>query len=183
MSPERIRLDGPIDGVRLLELSGDDPLEAVVQRAWERGRARGVREGAEQARDEALATLERAVERVEAAREQALASLSRTAVELAVEIARSLLRHEVREDRYDLERIVRQTLEEAGVGRGPCVVHLNPLDVERLKDVRFRTGTTIQADEGVARSDVHVETSLGLMVRETMGALEEIEKRLQEELH
>lgn len=183
MCPERIRLDGPVGEVRLLELSGNDPLESVVQRAWERGHAHGVLEGAEKARDGVLETLERAVERVDSAREEAIASLSRIAVELGVEIARSLLRHEVRADNYDLERIVRQTLEEAGVGRGPCVVHLNPVDVERLKGVRFRTGTTIQPDEGVARSDVHVETSLGLMVRETMGALEEIEKRLREELH
>ena len=49
--------------------------------------------------------------------------------------------------------------------------------------MRFRTGTRIQADEGVSRGDVHVETSLGLLVREAFGALESIEQRLLEELH
>jgi len=58
---------------------------------------------------------------------------------------------------------------------------LNPADHARLADIRFRTGTTIQADDGVPRGDVHVETSLGIMVRETMGSLDAIEKRLLEE--
>jgi len=181
LSPEGIRIDGVVRDVRLLELEERKPSEALLELALERGRARGVDEGRQAARDEMLELFERAVQGLEAEREEALAALSRTSIELAIQIARHLLRREVRAENYDLEKLVRQTLEEASVGRGPCVVHLNPVDHARLAGVRFRTGTTVQADDGVSRGDVHVETSLGLMVRETLGTLDAIEKRLLEE--
>lgn len=182
MSPEPIRLQGRVRDVRALDLNEGDSLDTLARIAFERGRVAGVVEGRLAARDEHVALLDLTVERVEAAREEAVGELSRAAIELAIEIARGLLRKEIKAENYGLEEIVRKTLEEAAVGRGPCVVHLNPADHKRLEDVRFRTGTTIQADDGVPLGDVHVETSLGLMVRETMGSLDAIEKRLQEKL-
>jgi hypothetical protein len=61
---------------------------------------------------------------------------------------------------------VRETLSASGVERGPCVVHLHPEDAARLSEVRFRSGTRIEADEGVARGDVQVSTPQGLLVRD-----------------
>ena len=102
--------------------------------------------------------------------------------QLAVEIARVLLRTEIKQAHYDLEKLVRDTLSEAAVGRSACVVHLNPADHARLEGVRFRSGTRIEPDVGVPQGDVHVETPIGLLVRDTESALESIERRLHEEL-
>ena len=192
MSPERIRLSEAVRSVRLVapdphdprdRHEATDPRETILTLVHERALTEGMRRGRAAVRDDAVQALDAAAERVDAACAQARDALARTAVELAVEIARRLLRREIPSGNYDLERIVREALQEAAAGRGPCVVHLNPADHERLADVRFRTGTRIQADEGVSRGDVHVETSLGLLVREAFGALDSIEQRLLEELH
>jgi flagellar biosynthesis/type III secretory pathway protein FliH len=161
-------------------VAGD--LDAFVERlrraAYEEGEAAGRR--AE--REGAARRLDEAAERADAAGGEAAADLAHTAVQLALEIARQLVRREVDAGRHDLERIVRDTLAAAGAGRGACVVHLHPSDVEALRGARFRSGTRLQADVGVARGDVHVETSLGLMVREIDDALAAIGARLAEEL-
>ncbi len=174
MSRERLTLDAPLRAAEPLAHGADEVRECLLERARAEGERRG-RAGA------ALA-LERAVERIQALEVEARPVLARTAAELAVEITRTLLRTELPQGRYDLERIVRETLGEAAVGRSPCVVHLNPVDHARLAEVTFRSGTRLEPDQGVARGDVHVETSLGLLVRDLDGSLEAIAKRLREEL-
>ncbi len=174
MSRERLSLAAPLTGAELLA-QGEEQTRAVL---LERARAEGDRAG----RAGAAAVLERAVAALGASEEAARADLARGALELALEITRTLLRSELKHGNYDLERIVRETLGEAAVGRSPCVVHLNPADHARLAEVSFRSGTRLEPDPGVARGDVHVETALGLLVRDLDGALEAIAKRLQEEL-
>ena len=173
MSREELALDGPVAEVRLIA-HGQAAQELLIESA----RAAGERAG----RAAAAATLDAAVLRLNALEEELRGSLARTAAELALEIARTLLRTELARGNYDLERLVRETLAEASVGRSACVVHLHPADHARLADVRFRTGTRLEPDEGVARGDVHVETSLGLLVRDVDGALDAIGKRLREDL-
>jgi flagellar biosynthesis/type III secretory pathway protein FliH len=174
LSAERIELAGPVAGVRLLAHGEAAVRDVLVQRARVEGTAAG--------RAEAGALLDLAAERIAALEEEARAALAHTATELALEIARTLLRKELARDGHDIERIVRDTLGEAAVGRGACVVHLHPSDHERLADVRFRGATRIAPDEGVARGDVHVETALGLLVRDVDASLAEIGRRLREEL-
>ena len=81
-----------------------------------------------------------------------------------------------------MERIVRETLQAAGVGRGTCVVHLNPSDAARLADVVFRAGTTLESDPEVAPGDVHVTTPRGLLVRDVEAAVASIGERLRGDL-
>lgn len=173
MSREELALDAPVAEARLLA-HGAAARELLLACA----RAEGERAG----REAAGAALDAAVLRLNVIEEEVRASLARTAAELALEIARTLLRTELARGNYDLERIVRETLGEASVGRSACVVHLHPADHARLADVRFRSSTRLEPDEGVARGDVHVETALGLLVRDLDGALESIGKRLQEDL-
>jgi len=173
LSREELALDAPVADVRLLA-HGPAAQELLIAHA----RAEGERAG----RAAAAATLDAAVLRLNALEEELRGSLARTAAELALEIARTLLRTELARGNYDLERMVRETLSEASVGRSPCVVHLHPSDHARLADVRFRSGTRLEPDEGVSRGDVHVETSLGLLVRDLDGALDAIGKRLREDL-
>ena len=63
-----------------------------------------------------------------------------------------------------------------------CEVHLHPTDFAKLADTRFRSGTQLFADEGVPLGDVHVESTLGLLVRDTTDSLAAIEQRLLEDL-
>jgi flagellar biosynthesis/type III secretory pathway protein FliH len=170
LSRETLTLPAPPTGVRVLAHGH----EAVMAMRLARARAAG--------RAAAAEVLNAAVARLEALEAESKAALAHTATELALEIARTLLRSELKSGRYEIEPIVRATLGEAAIGRSPCVVHLNPVDLARLADVKFRSGTRLEADEGVGRGDVHVETPLGLFVREIDGALAAIGKRLREEL-
>jgi len=176
LSRERIALEAPAVSARVLAHGVASVEGALLERAFAAGREQGLAEGLAQAGD----GLDRAAARLSALEEEARAALARTASELAVEIARVLLRVEIARENYDLEKLVRESLAESGVGRGACVVHLHPADHARLASVRFRSGTTLAPDEGVARGDVHVETPLGLLVRDVDGALEIIGRRLQE---
>ncbi len=180
MSPERIDLGGAaVRSARLLAHAGEDTTHVLLERAREIGRS----EGSAAARDEAVVRLEHALSACETERLAVCGGLARFSVELALTIAREILRREISSGNFDLEKIVRETLSEASVGRGSCVVHVHPVDCQSLKDVRFRTGTAVQADDGVRRGDVHVETSLGTLVRETARLLDAVRQRLLEEMH
>ncbi|MCC7011016.1 MAG: hypothetical protein IT454_00525 [Planctomycetes bacterium] len=151
--------------------------------AWlERRLAAARTQGERLASQRAAQALERAEAKLDAAREEAAAALARSSVQLAVEIARTLVRNEIDNGRMNLERIVRDSLAASGVGRGACSVHLHPLDAAQLANVKFRSGTAIEPDEAVARGDVHVVTPNGLLVREIPEALRAIHERLLGEL-
>jgi len=170
---------------RTLRVAGDSRAAFVAElRAaertseYERGRADGERAALERA----AGALDSAAERVDQARDSATQALAGAAVELALEIARSIVCAEVEAARHDIERIVRDTLAASGVGRGACVVHLNPLDAARLKHIAFRAGTKIESDPEVQAGDVHVTTPHGVLVRDVQDVLAAIGERLRGEL-
>lgn len=107
-----------------------------------------------------------AAKRIDEAREEAESRLADFATRFAEGIARELLHIELEAGRHAIEAMVRETLAQSGIGRGPCEVHLHPDDAEALSLVTFRSGTTITADPGIARGSVHVTTAQGLLVRE-----------------
>ena len=119
-------------GVRLIdaaERAAREPVRIAAEQAfaagYERGRAE-TRAAEGESLSKATAALEAEYERVNAA-------ASATAVELAMTVAREFLRVEVQAGRHDLERMVRETLQASGAGRGRCTVHLNPDDVAALE--------------------------------------------------
>jgi flagellar biosynthesis/type III secretory pathway protein FliH len=183
LSPElSIRLQRPVTGVRVVDAS-----VAEMRSRWdgedvESAFARGVAQGEARALAATAGALDRAVATLEAARSRAEQDLSHAAVELAIEIARTLVRAEIDAGRYDIERIVRESLAASGVGRRACVVHLNPIDAERLKSVPFRSATVIEPDLEVARGDVHVTTPHGILVRDVDSALDSIAERIRGDL-
>lgn len=187
MSPERKRT------VRIAATTapsaarlGSGDLEAATARAFQRREdeayARGLEAGRRAAHLELGQGFEAALERLDASRDAALERINHTSIELALGIARQLLRAELPTERYDLEGIVRSTLAFSESGRGPCVVHVHPADAERLADVPFRAGTKIEADTGVPQGSVHVTTPHGLLVRDLDEALRSIGERLTEGL-
>ena len=151
---------------------------SALDEAFERGR----RAGEEQLRAALGASLDAALAEIETLRESAVARLAQDAADLAVEIARELVRCETRAGRHDVERIVRETLAASGVGRGACVVHLHPKDAQRMERVHFRARTQIEPDPAVAEGDVHVTTPQGLLVRDLEHALDTIGERIRQEL-
>lgn len=129
-------------------------------------------------RDGFVLAADQVAERVDAASEQAQAELASSAIELALEIAKSIVAIEVDAGRYDIEKIVRESLAWSEVGRGQCIVHLHPEDFARLQGASFRAGTELEADTGVARGSVHVTTPRGLLVRELDEVFEAIRDNL-----
>jgi len=144
--------------------------------------ARGLEDGRRETLESGAAALLAVVERVDAAADRAQEELARQSVELAVEIARTLVGLRIDAGEYDLETIVRGALSDSGVGRGACVVHLNPEDHARLEGVLFRSGTELCVDPSLARGDVHLSTPRGLLVREMEATLEAIREQLLEEV-
>ena len=143
-------------------------------------------EGADAGRAEAFATaalaLENAGDRFDLIGQEARKQIAADSVRLGLAIARQLLRVEVESERYDLEAIVRDALDQSGTGRRNCTVHLNPKDMERLKGVPFRTGTELEADVSITVGDVHITTPDGLLVRDLDRAVEVIGQRIYGEL-
>lgn len=147
-----------------------------------RGHARGLAEGEGRLLAGAMRRIDDAVEELRLAREASDRAVIEDSTRLALAIAREIVRTEIDAGRYDLERIVREALTASGAGRGACVVHLNPADVERLSGVAFRVATRLESDPEVAPGDVHVSTQRGTLVRDVDAALSTLAERFQEEL-
>lgn len=146
-----------------------------------RGRAAGFAEGEARALSGAVRKLEQASEELRLAREASDSAVVEDSIRLALAVAREIVRSEIDAGRYNLERIVREALAASGVGRGACVVHLNPIDVERLAGVPFRSATRLESDPEVAPGDVHVSTARGTLVRDVDAALATLAERFEEE--
>ncbi len=138
--------------------------------------------GMKQANQTAAKALDEGLDRLDKAREEALAILSTSAVELAVDIARQIVRVEIDAGNYDLERIVRGALSQSGLGRGEAVIHVCPADHERLQEVTFRNGTEVEIDSTLKPGDVHVQAAQGLLVREVSECLSAVREQLLEDL-
>jgi flagellar biosynthesis/type III secretory pathway protein FliH len=177
-----IVLDARPAGVRVVEGTRTALIARRAHEVEEAAFARGRAQGRESALAGAAGALLRASESLESARQQGAADIARDAARLGIEIARTLLRCEIDAGRYDIERIVRETLHASGAGRGACVVHLNPVDVARLEGVVFRVGTKLEADPEVPPGDVHITTARGLLVRDVEQALASIAERIEGDL-
>lgn len=150
--------------------------------AEERGRVQGQAVGEARALAGAVQRLDEAVAEFQSAREIADRAVAADAASLAVSIAREILRVEISAGRYDLERIVRESLQASGAGRAECVVHLHPRDLDRLQGLAFRSATRLEGDPEVALGDVHVSTARGTIVRDVDAALAAVTERLREDL-
>jgi type III secretion protein L len=156
--------------------------DAVVERLRDEARAEGVVAGIALANQQAAQALSAAAAALDARCAEVVESVAATAVELAVEIARHLVRAEVDAGRHDVERIVRETLAAGATGRAECVVHVHPDDAAALAGVPFRSGTRIEPDVGVGRGEVQVVTPNGLLVRDLDEAFDEIRRRMRAQI-
>jgi flagellar biosynthesis/type III secretory pathway protein FliH len=127
-------------------------------------------EGFQLATQTVVKNLDNALEQLIAARGE----LEASAVTLATNIAQELIHTELSHGNYNITEIVRAVLADYSGCSGSTILRVHPEDADALKDVRFRTGTEVQADPGVRRADVHLQTDQGVLVRdidECMGVI------------
>ena len=177
-----LTFDSAPTGATVVPGDSQEGLTRIVEQLLVAEHQRGKEQGHAEANATAALALESAGERFDQLTKDARGQVSETAVTLALEIARRLLRVEVEAGRYDLEKVVREALEESGTGRRNCTVHLNPKDAERLSEVAFRNGTELEADISVPIGNVHITTPDGLLVRDLDRAIEAIGERIFGEL-
>jgi flagellar biosynthesis/type III secretory pathway protein FliH len=178
----RIELGAAPSAVQLRQGSADAFVRARQAAGLDALRAAEREEGARAALEGPALLLEQAAQDLVDALEEARGECARQAVELALGIARQIVGSELAAGQHDIERVVRETLARSGVGRGACVVHLHPSDLERLRHVVFRAGTRLEADEDVGRGSVHVTTPKGLLVHDVEACLDAVAERLRGEL-
>ena len=182
MGPPSVSLHAVPNGVRVAAGSLDELAQHAQEQRLAAAHDLGRAEGREELRATSCALVERVCAALDAARERALDEVTSGSVELAVEIARQLLKLHVQAGDYDLERIVRGALDDSGVGRGRCIVHVSLDDMELLDGVTFRAETSVEPDPDLARGEIHVTTPRGLLVRDLESALESIREQLLEDL-
>ncbi len=174
----RARLHAAPSAARASAHSIDELRALVLDRMLAAAQARGAAQATTQEREAAAGRLDAAVEALALQTEAAREELASLAIELALEIARQFLCSEVDAGHMQLERVVRACLADSGAGRGDARVHLHPDDLAALEGVPFRDRTVLAADETLERGDVHVETPLGLLVREREAVLAAVRERL-----
>ena len=178
----RIQVGTPCTGVQENERSLEELAAATLGASQDAATEIARKEGHDDAVAHAARALEAAASRLDAAREDAEKALAGNAIDLAVEIARQILKVQISAGDFALEQIVRSTLSASEIKKGHCAVRLHPKDAESLKDVAFRDETVIVADGDIPRGSVQLETPRGLLVRDPNAALEEIREQLLEEL-
>jgi len=171
-------LPRPPRGFRLVERDLGTWIDDEVAAARAVGHAAGYAE----AMAGAAGAFEAAARRLDADREEAAEALSAFATRFACEVARHLLHQDIKDQAHDIEAMVRATLAEAGVGRGKCVVHVNPADAKTLDGVSFRSGTTIESDDNIPAGSVQVSTPRGLLVRDVDDCIRHAADRIYSDL-
>jgi len=167
-----VRTDAAPTGARLLPGGIAELAEARRRELVDRLAVEAQRTAAE--------SFDKAVEELESFREGLLDSVAEVTIELALEVARSLLVREITAGDYDITAIVRTMLASEGGKVGATVIHVHPDDAQALEAVRFRSGTDVQADPALRRGDVRIETEQGLLVRELDDCLLSIRENLRE---
>ncbi|MCA8980466.1 MAG: hypothetical protein H6831_11645 [Planctomycetes bacterium] len=182
MNNLRLHTDHIPRAARIVELELDAYRDGARAEELAAAEARGRAAGRAEALDGASALLAAAAERYDRERRELSEQAGKVAAELSVEIVRQLLRVEVPKGNYDIETIVREVISQGDTGYGKHVIHVNPADAERLADIPFRAGTTVESDPDVRLCDVRLETPQGVLVRQLDACLREIRERLSEDV-
>lgn len=160
----------------------EDYLERSHDAEVEAARLEGLKDGSASALSGAAASLDAATTAMEAKREECLSEVTSLAVELALGIARRLVRAELAAERHDIEAIVRDVLASTSDGRTTTKIYVSPEDASRLNEVTFRSATEVVSDEAVSTGSVRVETPQGVLVRDIDECMRNLSDRLTKEV-
>lgn len=178
-SPESLRLPQAPRAVRVSSLAPEAFLAAEVERVRAAADAAGRVAGRRAALEEFGALFAALEAGARAAGERGAADLAARTAQCVVAVAGRVLCRELDAGRYDIERMVRETLAAAAAGRAPCTVRVHPADAERLAAVPFRAGTTIEPDAELALGCVEVESAQGLVARDVDDVLRQVGAALE----
>lgn len=133
---------------------------------------------------DACQTLQNAAARLNQLADEMFAGHNEAIARLSVEIARKVLMRNIRDGDYEIEAIIKESLQNAPENSN-VVVRLNPQDVENfqtLQDSRQTSlcGFEIQADANIDRAECVVESTKGMVKFLIDEQLERISKALAE---
>jgi flagellar assembly protein FliH len=112
--------------------------------------------------------------------EQAQARLEQQVMELAIDVARTVLMQEVQAGRYEIEAIVREALAQVPA-RQEVVVHLSPADLERCSLAESPApGVRFVADANLAAASCLVETREGVVESSVEASLDAVENAMRQ---
>lgn len=186
MSRDPLQLGFLPTAVRVAEGPSEQVFEAMVE-ANAVARAEAAAEAAQERTDTAVraelaALVDQTIEAVHAERETVESTIAESATKIALQIAQVVLRTELDEGRYELERVVRECLAKGTKGRGECQVFVCQPDFDRLQTMRLRSKTELLVDPSLKPGEVRVESPQGLVVRDPDAVLDRITEALQEAL-
>ncbi len=131
-----------------------------------------------------LVTLKEIIDSLHTLHEQAVASYPAEIAQLAVEIARRVLRHNVGKGDYEIQAIVEEALQEAPTQQN-IVIHLNPDDLAPCQELQRQNpqspfaGLELTTDRTIGRGECLVETPKGIVKSFIEERLERISEALQ----
>lgn len=154
-------------------------VDAIRKQAFQEGFQAGQDSGkrAAQAESDAkIAALGQAVAALTSHKDRLRHEVEREVVDLAMAVARRVVRREISVDPRATAGIVRSVLDESSAGEVQRI-RANPADVELLKEA-VGEGVEILADDGIARGGAVLETTRGSLDARMDTQLDEIERGL-----
>ena len=160
------------------------------QRAYQEGFHKGYEDGSAEGRrrmEEVLRRLEAILKTLEGAREQIFRGAEEEILELAMAIAKKILRRELQTDREAVLRTLREAI--SRVTEGDVVkIFLSPDDIELVREHRAELlegaegkGVVLRADRGIMPGGCFIETDFGHVDARIESQLLEIERGLKGE--
>lgn len=161
------------------------------KKAYEEGFQKGYSEGLSQAKgrmEEALGRLEAILRELEDFRRRAFGRAEEEILELAIAVAKKVLRRELMSDRQWVLRTLKEAIEK--VTEGDTVkIYLSPDDIDLVKEhqgellegVKGPRGVVLHADPGITPGGCFIETEFGHIDARLESQLEAIAQGLKGE--
>ena len=134
--------------------------------------------------DKARRALAEGMEKLQQLQPELFKQAEEQLLDLSVDIARKILMQEIRTERYEIDPIVKEALQNAPMCRD-AVVHLHPDDLVQCQTARQSDGPGTSddihfvADPAVGRAECLIETAQGIIESSTESQLAEISEALK----
>ena len=166
--------------------------EAVARQAYEAGLARGEADGREAARQASaplLAALETTLSELDGVRARVRQHLEKEVVELALQVARRVIRHELSVSKDTILCVVREAMNRVE-DPGKIAIRLNPEDLKQIRGAGERFASVLdnldsiqfEEDPGIECGGCYIQTDYGEIDARIQEQLRAVEEALRAEL-
>lgn len=167
--------------------------EAVEREAFQAGFARGEEAGRIAARERSeplIAALETLLSELDGVRQRLRRQLEQEVVELAMQVARKVVRHELTSPRETILCVVQEAMDRLD-DPGQIAIRLNPEDLKRIRSAGERMAAVLdnldrihfEEDPGMACGGCYVQTEYGDIDARIEEQLRTVEEAFRAELH